>query len=284
MYGNNQGYQNQLMTEQSGNISSYLYDEQHNNNLKYHGGKYKNSFTSQFINQYEDNSNYMPDGQYQSNSVYTSGRGYGSSSSSQFIESEKKLLENNFETKQINPQSKICFTWGGIHYKTFDGAIYSFESNCAHTLVQDIKLETFTITTQNSLGCKHGGACHRVIKIFLSDNEYILTLNDKKFPTLKSMNKTLPIPVRLPGIEVEMSSHFVLVFLNSVGANLKWDGSLFVQIQLSESLWDKTGGLCGRMNGDINDDKTTRDNKRSQNIAVFAAAWKVLNLGGKNFL
>ncbi|XP_057325268.1 hemocytin-like isoform X2 [Microplitis mediator] len=231
-----------------------------------------NTFYDEGTNQHEGPSNYMSHGQYPSKSVYPSSRGYGS-------ESEKKSLENNLETKQINPQPKTCFTWGGIHYKTFDGAIYSFESNCAHTLVQDIKLETFTITTQNSLGCKNEGVCHRVIKIFLSDNEYILTLNDKKSPTLKSINKTLPIPVRLPGIEVEMSSHFVLVFLNSVGANLKWDGNLFVQIQLSELLWDKTAGLCGRMNGDINDDKTTRDNKRPQNIAVFAAAWKILSLG-----
>lgn len=215
-------------------------------------------------------------GQSGYSSKYQSDQQYESNSGSQFMDSQMQ------SDKSLHPEPKTCFTWGGNHFKTFDGAMYSFNGNCAYILVQEIELETLTIAMQNSPSCERSEEiCHRIIKIFLSDKEYILTLNDKGTPILKSLNKILPIPAKLPGIEVEISSHFVLVFLNSLEVNLKWDARQFLQIKVSESLWNKTAGLCGRMNGDVSDDETTRNNKHPQSIAMFASSWKILNLGGK---
>lgn len=94
----------------------------------------------------------------------------------------------------------------------------------------------------------------------------------------------MPIPAQLScGLRVTMSAHFVIVSLDSVGISLKWDGYLFIQIKATESLWNRTAGLCGRMNGDPEDEKTGRDRNYVKNIATLAADWKVLNYGGKFF-
>lgn len=80
------------------------------------------------------------------------------------------------------PSSGTCFTWGGAHYKTFDGAIFSGTSGCGLTLVRDASDNTFSIIVMNSDGCKTRGSslsgCHRIVKLFLQGKDYTLTKAD----------------------------------------------------------------------------------------------------------
>lgn len=176
----------------------------------------------------------------------------------------------------------MCITWSGIHYKTFDDEIFSFESECAYTLVQEAQNGLFTITMKNNAECKTlTGLCHRVISIFLQGKEYTISRNSHGIPQLQSARKVLPIPIQLPNIRADWSAHFVVVNLDTMGISLKWDGDLLVQIEASESLWNKTVGLCGNMNGNIDDDLMTKEGTRPKSIATFASSWKVQNIGGK---
>lgn len=177
------------------------------------------------------------------------------------------------------PSPKTCFTWGGSHYKTFDGSIYSFSSSCPYTLLQETRDAIFTIIIQNSPGCQNSGPCHKIIKIFLEGKEFLLTLNDLAVPTFRTLKKILPIPAQLPGIRVQMSADFVMLFLDSVGASLKWDGRLLLQVKASESLWNRTAGLCGRMNGDVRDDRTGKETNHHKTISGFTSDWKAQNVG-----
>lgn len=73
------------------------------------------------------------------------------------------------------PKPGTCFTWAGSHYKTFDGTIFSVNSNCAYTLARDAVDNTFTVIVSNHPGCKTDyKKCYRVVKIYLQDKEYIL--------------------------------------------------------------------------------------------------------------
>lgn len=177
------------------------------------------------------------------------------------------------------PEPKVCFTWGGVHYKTFDGKIVSFESECTHILVQDVRDGTFTIATSNSPGCKTGGSCFRIVKIFVQGRQYVLSQNDDGLPEFRSARKTLPVPSRLAGLHVVMTGQFLVVSLDLIGATVKWDGAMLVQIEASESLWNRTVGLCGTMDGDDTNDLVDKDRGHPKNVATLARGWQVQNIG-----
>ncbi|XP_021940110.1 delta and Notch-like epidermal growth factor-related receptor isoform X2 [Zootermopsis nevadensis] len=70
------------------------------------------------------------------------------------------------------PHPGFCYVWGQSHYKTFDGKVFSFESQCSYTVLLDKVDNTFNINLEPK-------ATHTVIRIFAQDKEYILTLSGK---------------------------------------------------------------------------------------------------------
>ncbi|EFN85665.1 Hemocytin [Harpegnathos saltator] len=182
---------------------------------------------------------------------------------------------------KANPSTKpkICFTWGGAHYKTFDDKIYSFDSNCPHVFFRETQDDVCTILTLNTPGCKTtNGRCFKIVKLFVDDKEYTLANDETGLPTFSSKKRLLPIPAYLPGLRVDKSAHFILVSLDSLGIKLKWDGSMLLQIEASENMWNKTAGLCGTINDDPGDDFLTKSGTRTKNIGTLADSWRVDNI------
>lgn len=182
-----------------------------------------------------------------------------------------------FEEKRPTP--KTCFTWGGVHYKSFDDNIFSFESDCSYVFVQEAQNRLFTIIVENNPSCKTQN-CYKIIKIFVQEKEYILSRNEFGIPEFRTPKKLLPIPAQLPALRVDVSAHFIIVTLDSLGIQLKWDGNLMLQVEAFENLWNKTTGLCGNMNSDKNDDLICKNGDHARNIAAFASSWRTGNIGG----
>lgn len=187
-----------------------------------------------------------------------------------------------FEISQ--PRSKTCYSWGGAHYKTFDDKIYSFDSDCSHTLLRDTQDGVCTIVASNGPGCKIGSDrhCSKIVKLFVHDKKYILTSDDTGMPIFSNGKRSLPIPIYLPGLRVDKSAHFILISLDSLGVKLKWDGALLLQIEASESMWNKTAGLCGTMNDDPNDEFLTKIGSYAETISALASSWRVESFEGDN--
>lgn len=207
--------------------------------------------------------------------------------------------------EQKLPQPGICFAWGGTHYKTFDGKVFSFDSKCSHVLLRDSIDNTFSIVVQNSPSCYENGTnCHKILKIYLDDKKYILYQSGLTFskeifllfddlkiiifiesgiPIFASPTKNLPIPGRLPGLRVEMSAHYVIISLDTVGAKLKWNQKL-VQVEVLESLWNRTEGLCGKIDGDIYNDAATKEGQIPKSVTTLASSWKADDFEGTLFL
>ncbi|KAL6266408.1 hypothetical protein P5V15_003260 [Pogonomyrmex californicus] len=179
------------------------------------------------------------------------------------------------------PRPKTCFTWGGTHYKTFDDKIYSFDSDCPHTLLRDTRDGICTIVALNSPNCKNGLGhhCSKIIKLFVHNKEFVLTNDETGTPIFFNGKRSLPIPIYLPGLRVDKSAHFILVSLDSLGVKLKWDGVLLLQIEAPENMWNKTAGLCGTMNDDPNDEFLAKSGSYAKNIPAFASSWRVKDFG-----
>ena len=53
-----------------------------------------------------------------------------------------------------------------------------------------------------------------------------------------------------------------------------------VVIDVSDALWNKTAGLCGRINGMWVDDFESRDGTRSSSLLGFVNSWEASSLTG----
>lgn len=94
-------------------------------------------------------------------------------------------------------------------------------------MVRDAADGTFSIVVQNTEGCKERPLdCYRLIKIYYQDKEYIMKRSEAGIPIFVTPKRVLPIPGQLPGIRTEMSAHFIVVSLDTVGAKIKWDGQV----------------------------------------------------------
>ncbi|XP_012135564.1 hemolectin [Megachile rotundata] len=194
----------------------------------------------------------------------------------------KTVAHNSFDNmvfiEEAQPTPETCFTWGGMNYKTFDDMIYSFNSECSYILVQEAQNRIFTVIVQNNPVCKTLD-CSKIIKIFIQDKEYILSRNENGIPEFRTPTKLLPIPAQLSYLRVEMSAHFIVVNLDSLGIQMKWDGALMVQVEALENMWNKTVGLCGNMNGNKNDDLISKTGDKMKSIATFVSSWRTERIG-----
>lgn len=72
---------------------------------------------------------------------------------------------------KIRPES--CIRWGFGNYKTFDGKIYSFRSDCTYTMIGDVKTNSFHVQARFD----HGTVSD--INIYIVDNLYHVKRNGK---------------------------------------------------------------------------------------------------------
>lgn len=68
-----------------------------------------------------------------------------------------------------------CIRWGYGNYKTFDGKIYSFQSDCTYSLISDTKNNAFHVQARFDKGLVN------YINIYIADNLYQIKRNGKIF-------------------------------------------------------------------------------------------------------
>lgn len=78
-----------------------------------------------------------------------------------------------FNSFKSRPES--CIRWGFGNYKTFDGKIYSFKSDCTYTLISDVKTNSFHVQARFD----HGIISN--INVYIVDNLYQIKRNGKIF-------------------------------------------------------------------------------------------------------
>lgn len=71
--------------------------------------------------------------------------------------------------------------------------------------------------------------------------------------------------------------YFLAIAYRSVSGTLQ---SLVVA-EISEVLWNRTGGLCGRRDGVIDNDWSYSDGSTENSLSAFLQAWQAKLLGGE---
>lgn len=176
--------------------------------------------------------------------------------------------EINIHTVEtLTRKGGFCYAWSAAHIRSFDGLILNFESSCSYILTKDAVDNTFTIGIEPR-------ADYIAIHVLFAGREYILELSeDTSVPIIRSLsnNKIISIPTQLTGINAYYSAHYVILSLTSLNLNIRWDGTAFIVVEVGSELWNRTSGLCGLLDGRIDDDLTI-DGKRTRLPAFLSSS------------
>ncbi|XP_062919170.1 otogelin-like protein [Mobula hypostoma] len=170
-----------------------------------------------------------------------------------------------------------CSVTGNIHFRTFDGQLYSFHAICQYILAKSRSSGKFTISLQNSqCGTDLNGACIQSVSIIVDEDL-------KKQVTLTHSGEVyhcnqyrISLPYKDDLFEVtELSSMFVQVN-TTFGLRLQYDREgrrLYLQV---DARWkEDTFGLCGTFNGNIQDDYLSPGGMIESTPQIFANSWRV---------
>ena len=72
----------------------------------------------------------------------------------------------------------------------------------------------------------------------------------------------------------ERVAHFVVLKMLGIGLTIKWDLEELFVIEISELLWNKTSGLCGRHDGLISNDWGYNDGTTESDFDTFIKNWQ----------
>ncbi|XP_051545276.1 mucin-2-like [Myxocyprinus asiaticus] len=161
-----------------------------------------------------------------------------------------------------------CTVYGEGHFKTFDGARYSFHKDCEYILAHDYCNEnhspSFRLITENMPCGTTNTICSKSISLFIGTDKIILS--EEKGVIVES-NKTDQYKIRSAGIYIIIEVRNLL--------NLIWDNKTSLMLQLHTNLKEKVCGLCGNFDGKANNDFVKHDGGEVTDAEEFGNSWKV---------
>lgn len=166
-------------------------------------------------------------------------------------------VTNDLSIKHRVPKAATCTTWNGNKFKTFDGLIYSHDLRCSHTLVQD-KIEGSFSVGLRVCGAETDGHCSHLIKILMSNTEYIIKNMNHSVVLFKG-DKEMAIPVQIMGLRITKIGLNHKINLELIGLTIIWDGQRMINIEATPALFNRTAGLCGTLDQQIDNDFASKD-------------------------
>lgn len=166
-------------------------------------------------------------------------------------------VSNDLSIKHRIPKAATCITWNGNKFKTFDGLIYSHDLRCSHTVVQDKIDGSFSVGLRGC-GMEKDGHCSHIIEIQMSNTKYIIE-NINNSVVLFKEDKQMAIPIQIMGLRITKIGLNNKITLELVGLTIIWDGKQMINIEATPALFNRTAGLCGTLDQQINNDFASRD-------------------------
>jgi integrin beta 3 len=185
-------------------------------------------------------------------------------------------MGSDFVISSAKPKPMMCTTWNGNKIKTFDGLMYNAPLFCSHTLLQDRISGIYSVILK-SCPSDAPETCSPSIIVLINGEKYSIT-KDQKVVVVVAKNKTMNLPVQITGFRVIKTSNGVRISLDTIQLKIVWDTRKMVQIEAPVTLWDKTLGLCGTMDGNVTNDFLDRNGALIKLPNTFVDSWKVDSL------
>ncbi|XP_077125438.1 SCO-spondin-like [Ranitomeya variabilis] len=165
-----------------------------------------------------------------------------------------------------------CITWGGFHYRTFDGRHYNFHGQCMYNLVSSS--DTNWAVFVSGEPCSGVGVCPKVLKMIFGLDQVMVkgrsvTVNEIVVPDGD--------PHLQNGISILWLGDFVFIE-SGLGVRVKFDGRHDIYVTVNSDLQGRTSGLCGTYNENPEDDLTMAGGALSLNAAMFGNSWKIQDI------
>jgi von Willebrand factor len=124
--------------------------------------------------------------------------------------------------------------------------------------------------------CPHGSVepCPYSLDVFLQTTKYTFE-NVNGQVKLSIGKKQFPIPVQIVGMKVTASGLDIRIHLESVPLTIVWDTKKFVQVEATPSIWNRTAGLCGTLDGNPDNDFTSKDGIIQKLPSTFVDSWRM---------
>ena len=152
----------------------------------------------------------------------------------------------------------------------FDGTILSLPDSCGHVLFQESRDNLIKISTRNS-NCDSLD-CNLSIVMEVEDEEYVIS-NINGSARVTSLGESLEVPGVKRGIIFELVGDWLIVEVPGLGFSLHWNNKEFLEIKLSQLLWNRTAGLCGTLTDNPFDDQVNIDGQTATGFTNFVSSW-----------
>ncbi|CAK8679253.1 unnamed protein product [Clavelina lepadiformis] len=207
---------------------------------------------------------------------------------------QPKCVNGHDPVERTDSEEPCCVTWecaceclihGVDHYKTFDGAQYTFRGECGYTLVEFKDSEDLQIISDNT-DCKFDvesveNKCHKVINVIWRGTTVVLdqTTNTSIAQSIKVNNSYVSFPWHRNGLRIDVNTAHIHVTIEEAGLVLFYtidaEGTPFVKITVSpRTVHNNTYGLCGSCSNDRNDDFLIENGSVVSSKIDFGYSWE----------